>query len=376
MGKGHTKACYILILLLTLPGLCKSQHSDSEVLYDLRWDWLFLNSDQKIYSQDSQGLDPSSVVFFVSERHGLENTLLLKLPRGTTLMVDDLILDHYHQDTLVWLSIQDLMQSEYSRPKLVTIFNSERSLNNIETQVVGSSPANTEQSSLTSLPRTSTPALVISLLVVLYLVALLRNLYPRSFVEYISYSRALAISKRDELVYKLRVFEKPNLLMQLLTGAAIAAFGIFVAITYPKILQDWLVPTVSLWQTLLMFVISVVVVVVFIGLKWIWIRAHAVLFKLTDFTTIHFVNGIRLSLLITITALAIAGIFYFVLEVQGHYYFYLLLGFLVLVIARLTILLFKLLSFSSYKFLHLFLYLCGTEIIPLLIAFRVVVKVV
>jgi hypothetical protein len=128
----------------------------------------------------------------------------------------------------------------------------------------------------------------------------------------------------------------------------------------------------SFLQGLWVWIRFATLIFVLLILKYILIWTFKELFRIKAFIHSHYYNYVRLGLLVYVLFAGILFVSYFTFfKVDPAYYRF--LGYLLLsaLILRVIILFFKLMNSSSHSVLHLFSYLCGTELIPLLIVVSV-----
>lgn len=205
--------------------------------------------------------------------------------------------------------------------------------------------------------------LIIGLLILGFFSATLYNYYPRVSADFFRFERAIAIREIDENLLKSRPFNRINVLFYLLfclvTGLLLvtifylARFGISIKI-------DTTVSLIWLWLR------ASSIIFVWLILKYLVVRNFTNLFNIKGFLPSHYFNYIRLGFFSFLAILFIIIVSYLGFEITNSgYYNTLFTILLILVVLRSLLIMFKLMNSASYKFLHLFSYLCGTEIIPL-----------
>ena len=209
---------------------------------------------------------------------------------------------------------------------------------------------------------------------ILILYTILRNLYPRMAIDFFSISRTVSSRNLDEVIFKLRYMEKYNLwivsLHALVFSFLLLSMGHLTDVLFIPFLDvpDSLPGSFAKW-------LMVAVILAFL------ITSQNVLLSIFngvfgfDFRSIHFYNHIRYSAIIGGIFLIVIFIFYqgFKIESGGFYttLVYIITGLLIL---RLFFVFQKLMSSRSNTILHLFSYLCATELIPLVIVIKVLFR--
>ncbi len=205
--------------------------------------------------------------------------------------------------------------------------------------------------------------LIIGLLVLGLLSATLYNYYPRVSADFFRFERAIAIREIDENLLKSRPFNRINVLFYVLfcltTGLLLVAIFYLARFTI-SIKMDTTISLVWLWLRVscIMFF--------WLILKYLVVRNFTHLFNIKGFLPSHYFNYIRLGFFSFLAILMVIVVSYLGIEITiSGYYTTLFTILLILVALRSLLIMFKLMNSASYKFLHLFSYLCGTEIIPL-----------
>ena len=215
---------------------------------------------------------------------------------------------------------------------------------------------------------------IISSILILILFTTLKNLYPRISTDFFSITRTVSSRNLDEVVFKLRFTEKYNLWM---IGFHAIVFS-FLLLSLGHLTEGLFIPYMDIPSTLggaffKWFVLAVLLAVL--------ITSQSVLLSIFngvfgfDFRSVHFYNHLRYSIIIGGIFLLAIVIFYqgFKIENAGFYsaLVYIVTGLLAL---RLFFVFQKLMSSRSNTILHLFSYLCATELIPLVIVIKVLFR--
>ncbi len=206
---------------------------------------------------------------------------------------------------------------------------------------------------------------IISALILLLYFVILFSYYPRAIIEYFKIDRAISARELDENLLKSRPFTGVNvsvfmflsLLLAQLIMATVYMADIFPerSIFYPDTFLE------SLWSW---FKLTVLIFVI-IHIKFLLLTLFTGLFNLQGFLNNHFLNTIRLTLMSTALLSLIVAALYFG-GFQYHHSVYLSIYKVLLIgIVPISLVIFiKLMASVSFKNLHLFSYLCGTELMP------------
>ena len=146
-----------------------------------------------------------------------------------------------------------------------------------------------------------------------------------------------------------------------------------VRLTEGFVYFPWISYQMSLVQSLLIWLVASAIVFLSFIIKYVLINLFIGLFKLGDFKYIQHFNSLRFSLgafILVFILVIITFLTYRTGDIDLYMIFIQLL--VVLLLIRIVILFFKLRDHSLYKNFHLFSYLCGTEIIPFVILYKIV----
>jgi hypothetical protein len=194
---------------------------------------------------------------------------------------------------------------------------------------------------------------------------LMVQLNPRLSADYFSFSKMFTLREADDDQFYLRL-NSANILFYVFTSLML---GLFMIITneYLTLSLDFMMQrTTSFGNALLIWLKSSSLILLALFLKIILVFVVSFLFDITDAAGYHFFNFIRV-VLVSITFLAIILIGYFVIHGSQAGFIGLLfksfgwgMGFYII------ILFFKLSNRVRFSPIHLFSYICATEILPFL----------
>lgn len=213
--------------------------------------------------------------------------------------------------------------------------------------------------------------MVMLLIVILAFYAYIRATGSEVTTGHFRWWRAVSFRTISEALYKTRMFEKGNvqviIALSLLIGTALTSGFYYAGFTsvigkqfgftnFSEGLMNWMIISAG----------------VFIGfvIKNVLINAFSNLYKFNATKRVHFFNYVRLSSIIYTTFLTLICIRVFVYQYDGIVSFaHSLL--LILLALRALVLFIKLLNAGSYRILHLFSYLCATELVPYVVLVRI-----
>ncbi|MTI24661.1 DUF4271 domain-containing protein [Fulvivirga kasyanovii] len=195
--------------------------------------------------------------------------------------------------------------------------------------------------------------------------AALYNYFPRMLSDFFKTSRAFSLRESDENLFKSRPLNQINLLIYLYLSFLVGLVLLLLVYQSDIHVEASLFNPDGYWDSLWKwFQLSMLITGWFFA-KYLLISNMSSLFKLGNFVVSHFFNYIRMTLIIFSLALIAIVLSRFGFTIfSADYYSSIINIILIFLGLRVVILFFKLLSSASYKTLHLFSYLCGTEVIP------------
>lgn len=200
---------------------------------------------------------------------------------------------------------------------------------------------------------------VILLLLLGLIMGVYRMKYPKSFASLFSASEIFRLRPRENFFYELKIMQAPNLVHYV-------SFAILLTLFISK---NW--DSLELRDSLSINYLIVLLFVFLFALiyhlfKFVIVSFFARLFGLSTFTKVHYIESIRLSLVIL--SLAVLSSF-----IPGENLIFLEPKTLLmsLFVISIGLIFTKLLNKTLDKKLYLFSYICSTEIIPLLFIIKV-----
>jgi hypothetical protein len=205
---------------------------------------------------------------------------------------------------------------------------------------------------------------MILFLIIIFLFGLMRNKYPKKFSEFYNFSRLFPDSSPQDNI--LEIYSIPSILFILINAFSCSLlFGIVAGERY-----TFLGLTYSSAGGILI-VAGITVMVYFI--KYIYLKVLGSIFNLKQVINIQFFELIKVSLKLNLVCIPLALIFFYsrsgILEMAYKYFVYTLILCGLIVVLRISFLIFK---YSNFRNIYLFSYLCTTEILPLIIIIKVI----
>lgn len=357
-----------ILILVTLS--CLRAQSDTVLVKDFGNEWMFFDANRKlplVRKSDFEG----NTIHFSFDPEIFENTYLaIDYPFPYSIFINESLFKTAQKRILI-----DVEKQISSQEKIDIIVYSEQMnpylLKTKGLQVINKSSEPILQDVVIVNPRERSAFddfYLFSLITLFILFTIILVYYPRAFAEYFRIERALSSRELDENLLKTRPFTGINvsvyfficfLLAQLIMSA------VYLSSIFP---ERELFYADSLIQYLLNWVLLSVFLLIGLGLKYLLLSFFVNLFQLSGFLSSHFYNFLRLSLILTITlslllAVVYFGVYQYQEEVYDTFYQVILMG----SIPISLVIYIKLMSAAAYKNLHLFSYICATELIPFVI---------
>ncbi len=357
----------VFLLLAAVPATA----SDTLLVKDLSEEWIFYHPGKEQYLPlvDHRELRGKTIHFQISDPEQIDTYLKVSSIQEVSLFVNNQLLSTLKGDTLLF-SLRDV-KSYVGFPLQFTLYSPRLTAGSIKTEMVtitGRPPGKIGEVPLTFKRERSSFAgfFTLALVVILIFTAILYYYFPRTFMEYFKISRAFSFRETEENLLKSRPISQVNFYFYLFFCLLVALVLMTVAhlgdirLSHPgPFIYNSLGEGIWRWSKLILAVFAWLVI------KFILINNMAWLFKLGSFNNNHFYNHIRINLVILLVILAVIVLSYFSFHTVAES-FYQALFYLSLVLIALGILVIylKLMNAGNFKNVHLFSYLCATELIP------------
>lgn len=314
-----------------------------------------------------------SISFFLNSKDHKTDYLQLNVSGETALFRNNKIINYFKEDSMVYYPVNKLLGIE--KEVFITIYNSKLRPEDLNAKLV---------SKTSNIPRILKPSersqkvflnfYMTGLIIILMIIAISRNKFPRLYHDYFFVTRMISFRNVEEYVLQLRPFSRPNILFYIIISlsAGLFIFGLqnFLEATFNPLIQ---IDPSSFFESIYLWITGSLIILFSIFLKWILIRNLARLFKLREFNYIHLFNSLRFNFLTLIIALVVFTVFYLIIGYDAPSTYQTLLHIVIaMLLLRIILIFFKLLEFGTHRKLHLFSYLCGTELIPFIIVFKLI----
>lgn len=267
----------------------------------------------------------------------------------------------------------DSLSSLYSEELFVGI-HSETGFHELTTLVVSpfASPVTISQEPIVRPPTFFRDySIIVTAFLLLFLLALFRT-NPQLTLDYFSFAKIFSVQERNENLLASRIASSVNLLFYLfcaLLGGFLLSTVFYFAASY--FLAAKFININSLGDAILIWLKLSLFILVLLASKLLIVLLFSSLFNFKETVSFQFFNFLRFVLFTTVI-MAMLSLVYFVFKGrQAVFYEQLIVLALALMSAGSVMVLIKLSARAPFPFLHLFSYLCASEIIPLVIIIKI-----
>jgi len=371
--------CYISFLAILF--LANTQIAFGQnflVTEDLRLDWVFYDENEKVMLPflDNSNEYPISIHLTIDLDKGKEAYLMLDIPEHTSLFFENKFIKHHDENILRYYSL-DSLRNGFEMDKLqLTLYNKENFGNPLDAKIgfiykTFKSEVNINLIKERYLDKRS-DYLKIIILVLFAFFVVLYTLYPTELLDFLSLSTVVTFRYTNTAITKYRSMARAQTLVILYEALLLAGILIiFLNYYYNPFGKVFFLEINPLFGWL--FIYGIVLLLLF--LKFILIGIVSALFGLTGLINFYFVEYLRMtmifySIMFVILSFTIINNFH-VIEVLLDV---LIISVIFFNFIRLLILYFKFRRVLTLKSLHLFSYLCTTELIPIIIGLKFFLK--
>lgn len=358
--------------ILTLCILAIAMHASAQQLvYDLRQEWVYFSPENKGFLPfDEQNLQNKVISFrladpefnqfylsiFVIEKSYLfyDTKLIATIPAGVTN-----------------LKIDSLRNTLGDRQPFITIYGHKllpQLITEVRTQPL--SPGKVLSYQPIRYVNEFSNFFYFSATLIFLLFVFLKTQFSELAGQYLLFQRTFKVKTIDELIYKIPYLRFPNIffiaIISSMVGFATLSFMYF----YPEqILFLGINPSVStFWILILNWIEISGLVLILTILKYFLTIAMSSLFSL-NIANIHFASSLRLLLSFSFLLMFLTLILYFLIGLLSLPIYLLII--LLAILSMQLILYFKLSLVTTHTLLYIIVYLCATEIIPIIVLFKI-----
>lgn len=362
--------CLSILFLLFISSVDILAQSDTVVVKDFAKDWMFFDSEKKLPLVKKSDFEGNTVHFYVDQSTLQNSYLSIDYPFEFSVFINGQLFKTAVGNAL--FSIED-QKAISSRAEIIIYSNKLNPylLNTTSLKIIDTSLDPLQEDVVLVNPRNRevfTNFYLLSIIGLLIYFTIIATYSGRSIAEYFKIERALSPRELDENLLKTRIFTGANVTIYLFICLLIAHLimsTVYLSGAFPE--RELFYPS-SVMDAIGNWLRLSFVLLTGLFLKYLLLQLASSLFQVRDFLNSHFYNFLRLSLMIALALSVITGIVYYSIynyqnEIYSAFYQIMLLASLPVIF----ILYLKLMNASSYKNLHLFSYLCATELIPFVV---------
>ncbi|MEM9858717.1 MAG: DUF4271 domain-containing protein [Bacteroidota bacterium] len=368
------------LIFISLIYAQKTLAQDTLVIKDLSNEWLYYNIGDKslrplVKLQEFEG---NTLHFSIGRSGSLSDYLQLVSEDELAVFNDQLLIDIVSDTLMIPLST---LSSDEIGNLPVTLYAKNIDPETIEAKVVrlaniGDTPLSDLAISYMRERSAFAEFFAFSIFIILAIGAALYHYFPRVFIDYLKVSRAFSMRDTEENLVKSRPLSLVNIyfyiFLSLLSGLVIISAYHLSKLQLPGFGRIYIY---NIWFGVWVWIQISVVIFGWLIARLMLIYNIAQLFQLSSFSSNHFFNHLRILLIVVLLASGTMIFIFFTLSVQNpdSYSYFLLILIACLSLTVLMIYL-KLMGASGLKSLHLFSYLCTTELVPYGILLSVVIS--
>ncbi|CAN5463441.1 hypothetical protein BH23BAC1_BH23BAC1_02930 [soil metagenome] len=355
------------------------------VIKDLENDLLIFDDKQNIYQpylKNTSGTFPTlSYLLDLKSFSGYK--IMNCFPRGSSIFIDKKIVFFSREAGCTQLNIDSLRIKYRKDSLLITIFNPNKQFKEVSVKIVSEKSLqqknDNDKSSLAVVPREFSDYndfFIVGILVLMILLAIIYNRNPKHFLEFYNLQKAVSFKIRAENYISVKYISSSYLLF-LMLHSLIVGFILLTIIHFYHSFGNFFqfIDTSDFWSSFLSWMKISLIIFSSLIIKYLIVTAIAQLFNLRGFYIIHFFDFVRMSLIFFLLILITIGIFLFAFAFEEQFWFqplmYIIGGFFII---RMFILFLKLYKYAPFRNLHLFLYICSTELLPILVGFKIFIN--
>ncbi|MDN4166153.1 DUF4271 domain-containing protein [Cytophagales bacterium LB-30] len=355
--------------------------AQSVVIEDLKKAWQIYDAEDKtLYPYTNQPLSTlQSLLIPISLERYKGQQVVLSLNASTSLFINNQVVFYTPSDRVLKLNVDSLVGKGYEGTVHVQLFNKEGLSKTIQSRVLSSDKdTNLKVGALEDLPKVRLDDqsfyyfFYLAGLLVLIGLALLRVFYGRTFQELFSVRTIFSTRSRDEAYSRLKPINPINLLFFAILSLALGMLliglvqfgdqtpGIIAFLAEMNAYTIWLS-----WLT------SSLIIFMVIAAKFLLIYYCSILFGLRANQTGHFIDYMQLSLVFFMGLFVLVYSMLHWISGSSILLNLILIATFLFSLFRVLLLFFKLLRQTGFQNLHLIAYLCATELIPLVVGFKI-----
>ena len=355
-----------------------SEADDFLVEEDLTLNWTFFDDDQRLLlpflsnSYDS----PAAIHLLVDKEYGNNAKLRLAIPENTSIFIEGKYIDYVDETTQYYYLVDSLKAQFDVKEVTITLFNEDRFEMPISAKVgyihvTFNTSVNVNPVQPRELDRDAEYFKIIILIIFTFFVVI-HFLFPSELREFYSIGSLITFRFTDTFLTKFRTINKIQSLIIVFQASMLSAIMVISISYYNNPLEEYInlnLNPIFGWLIILLITLSL------LFFKYVLISSVSYLFGISERTNFYFIEFLRLSMLFyTLIFVAISYVVinhFYSLESLLESLIYLVVVFNLL---RFAIIYFKFQRNLTIKNLHLFSYLCTTELIPIVMGLNFFIK--
>lgn len=345
-----------------------------EVIRDLRPDWEFYSEKDHGYLPYIAGNETvtKTIYFHLPLRKYRNKYLIISFQPAASLWINERLAGHYPERETVWFSIDSLIQNHAKDTILVSVYDPASTFDELVTVIGVKAPVTVEAKSVNEIFKRNVSKEKNSFIVIAFLIIAFftfwYNIFPGEFRFFFSLGSLFTPHGGAGSLTGSLVITKPKLIF---------IIGLSFVISYLLVVHQY-VDEIPVLSGLLTghsvfggwFLLSMVIFIVFI-LKYLLILILGSLFGIRDLSNFYFLGIMVLSMIFY-------AFLFIIIIVSGlsvyhktgsviQFFTYLVVFFYPL---RMVFMFFALRRNTTINNLHLFSYLCATELIPVIFGLK------
>lgn len=364
----------LLFLLTSVISFANEWPEGYTVLRDLKRDSYFSTGDDTQLLPYIKGIqkDTRKIHIIFDARSFKDSKLYMQLPGGTGVFYDDQIIftSLDRRAEILW-AVDSLSKLSHSDTIRLTLYR-KKGLINYTAGVVRKGAQFTPISDITisdSRTITFSKDYFLLMIVILFgLYAFLLSRYPKTFGDFVAVSGIFSFRSRDESFNQTRFLYGSTISFLVVHSAMLAVLVLIYDKYGPEHFDLYLADDKNIivrWLLLTLIIYGLIVI------KYLLIYYTGQLFNLGKSIKMYFSDFIRLSIVFYLLVFFAVAAFLigreYILSQAIKYLISIVLTFYMI---RFVIIFFRLRNATGFNILHLFSYLCATEILPILVGTR------
>ena len=368
------KKSFVLIPLVLSALLVFGTPDDYEVIKDLRDDWEFYSEKEQGYLPYITGniINTNTIYFHLPLQQYRSKYLIITFRPGSSLWINQRLVEYYPENKTAWFPIDSLLQNHVRDKLLISVYNPTSSFDTMVTVIGVEAPSTLSRDRMNEIFIRKTSPIKNSLIIIAFFIitlfTFLYNVFPVDFKQFTSFSLLFHTYNSMGSITKSILFSKTQMVFLLGLSSIIAFLSLIHQYVVDIPLLQWFLegkPVVWAW------ILLTIVIFISLILKYFLIIVLSSLFGIRDLANNYFLEIIILSMIFYL-------ILFIVVVASGLSVYHRtaeIVRFLTIPVAifypiRLIFMFFRIRKKASVNNLHLFSYLCATELLPMIIGFK------